>query len=57
MENFEKCASLLKKKWGKGDGGAITAPSGQDTISHMVQNLYSERELSIKLLSGKKEKN
>ena len=29
-----KNAQNPPKKWGKGDGGAITAPSGQDTIPY-----------------------
>ena len=29
-----------QKKWGKGDGGAITAPSGQDTIPYDSKPLH-----------------
>ena len=58
MENFEKCAKTQKQKkqyvvpcylW-----LLVFSPSFFGNLSHMVQNLYSERELSIKLLLGEK---
>ena len=57
MENFEKCAKTPKKKnWyivGEGALGCYQ-PLVTKIPPYMVQNLYSERELSIKLLLGEK---
>ena len=63
MENFEKCAKTQKQKnnmlshvtW-EGGVGANSPLLVTKIPPHMVQNLYSERELSIKLLLGEKTK-
>ena len=57
MENFEKCAKTQKQKTICCPMLPVVVsfpPSFFGNLSHMVQNLYSERELSIKLLLGEK---
>ena len=55
MENFEKCAKTGNMGT-LGGGWGCQQPLVTKLPPHMVQNLYSERELSIKLLLGKKRK-